>query len=71
MVDPHPGPSALLPGVGSAIISGVPRVHRPDAARRPGLTEIDRADCLRLSASARVGRVIYTEAAMPATHPVN
>ena len=71
MMDPHPGLSALLPGVGSAIIGGVPRVHQPDAAREPGLTEIDRVQCLRLLASAQVGRVIYTEAAMPAAHPVN
>lgn len=49
----------------------MPRVQQPDTAREPGLTEIDRAGCLRLLASARIGRVIYTEAAMPAAHPVN
>ena len=65
------GLSALPPGVGSAIISGVLRVQQPDTAREPGLTEIDRAECLRLLASAQIGRVLYTEAAMPAAHPVN
>ena len=65
------GLSALSPGVGSAIINRVPRVHQPDTVRKSGLTEIDRVECLRLLASAQIGRVIYTEAAMPAAHPVN
>jgi nitroimidazol reductase NimA-like FMN-containing flavoprotein (pyridoxamine 5'-phosphate oxidase superfamily) len=34
------------------------------------LTELDRADCLLLLASGIVGRVVFTEAAMPAAHPV-
>jgi nitroimidazol reductase NimA-like FMN-containing flavoprotein (pyridoxamine 5'-phosphate oxidase superfamily) len=33
--------------------------------------EIDRAECLRLLATADLGRVIYTEGAMPAAHPVS
>jgi nitroimidazol reductase NimA-like FMN-containing flavoprotein (pyridoxamine 5'-phosphate oxidase superfamily) len=49
----------------------VPRVHQPDTVRKAGLRQIDRAGCLRLLASARIGRVIYTEAAMPAAYPVN
>jgi nitroimidazol reductase NimA-like FMN-containing flavoprotein (pyridoxamine 5'-phosphate oxidase superfamily) len=49
----------------------VPRAHQPNTAREPGLTELDREECLRLLASAQIGRVIYTEAAMPAAHPVN
>jgi nitroimidazol reductase NimA-like FMN-containing flavoprotein (pyridoxamine 5'-phosphate oxidase superfamily) len=35
------------------------------------LTAIDRAGCLDLLASSQIGRVVYTEAAMPAAHPVN
>jgi hypothetical protein len=46
-------------------------VHEPDTVGEPGLSEIDRTGCLRLLASAQIGRVIYTEAAMPAAHPVN
>ena len=34
------------------------------------LTELDRADCLLLLASGTVGRVVFTDAAMPAAHPV-
>jgi hypothetical protein len=60
-----------LPGARSAIISGVRRIHQPDTVRKPVLSEIDRAGCLRLLASAQIGRVVYTEAAMPAAHPVN
>ncbi|MFR9800954.1 pyridoxamine 5'-phosphate oxidase family protein [Pseudonocardia sp. RS010] len=37
---------------------------------RGDLVEIDRAECLRLLATADLGRVIYTEGAMPAAHPV-
>lgn len=37
---------------------------------RADLVEIDRAECLRLLATADLGRVIYTEGAMPAAHPV-
>ncbi len=36
-----------------------------------GLQPIDRQGCLTLLASSRIGRVVYTEAAMPAAHPVN
>lgn len=35
------------------------------------MTEIDRAGCLELLASSQIGRVVYTEAALPAAHPVN
>ncbi|MCE0763817.1 pyridoxamine 5'-phosphate oxidase family protein [Pseudonocardia kujensis] len=38
---------------------------------RADLVEIDRAECLRLLATADLGRVIYTEGAMPAAHPVS
>jgi nitroimidazol reductase NimA-like FMN-containing flavoprotein (pyridoxamine 5'-phosphate oxidase superfamily) len=34
------------------------------------LTELDRAACLLLLASGIVGRVVFTDAAMPAAHPV-
>ena len=33
--------------------------------------ELTRADCLRLLASGSVGRVVFTERALPAAHPVN
>jgi nitroimidazol reductase NimA-like FMN-containing flavoprotein (pyridoxamine 5'-phosphate oxidase superfamily) len=35
------------------------------------LVELDRSECLRLLAQGDVGRVVFTEAAMPAAHPVN
>jgi hypothetical protein len=34
------------------------------------LTEIDRAECLVLLAGAQVGRIAFTEKALPAVHPV-
>lgn len=43
----------------------------PLSAEPQGRIEIiDRAECLRLLGVAGVGRVIYTENAMPAAHPV-
>ncbi|GEL18129.1 pyridoxamine 5'-phosphate oxidase family protein [Pseudonocardia asaccharolytica] len=35
------------------------------------LVSLDRAECLSLLLKGRVGRVVFTEAAMPAAHPVN
>jgi len=46
-------------------------VDRGAAAKGAELKEIDRAGCLELLASGQIGRVVYTEAAMPAAHPVN
>ena len=60
-----------MPGDASSIIDGVPLVDRRASARRAELKEIDRAGCLELLASGQIGRVVYTEAAMPAAHPVN
>ncbi len=34
------------------------------------LTELGREECLRLLAGGIVGRVVFTEAALPAAHPV-
>lgn len=34
------------------------------------LTELGREECLRLLAGAIVGRIVFTEAALPAAHPV-
>jgi uncharacterized protein len=34
------------------------------------LTELGREECLRLLAGRLVGRVVFTEAALPAAHPV-
>jgi uncharacterized protein len=34
------------------------------------LTELRRTDCLRLLAGGVVGRVVFTDAALPAAHPV-
>lgn len=53
------------------MIDRVPLVHRTASARGSELTEIDRVGCLKLLASVQIGRVVYTEAAMPAAHPVN
>ncbi|MGV9352201.1 pyridoxamine 5'-phosphate oxidase family protein [Streptomyces misionensis] len=36
-----------------------------------GFCELDRAECLRLLATAPVGRVVYTRQALPAVVPVN
>jgi nitroimidazol reductase NimA-like FMN-containing flavoprotein (pyridoxamine 5'-phosphate oxidase superfamily) len=35
-----------------------------------GLVELSRADCLRLLATGAVGRVVFTDRALPAAHPV-
>ncbi|GAA0922301.1 pyridoxamine 5'-phosphate oxidase family protein [Pseudonocardia zijingensis] len=35
------------------------------------LAELERADCLRLLTAERVGRVVFSEAALPAALPVN
>ena len=35
------------------------------------LIELDRAECLRLLAEAAIGRVVFTESALPAAQPVN
>jgi uncharacterized protein len=34
------------------------------------LVELSRADCLRLLATGAVGRVVFTDRALPAAHPV-
>jgi uncharacterized protein len=66
------GPSPLT-GVAEAT-HGV-GVRRPD--RRTPLTdpaelvELDRDECLRLLAKHAVGRVVFTDAALPAAQPVN
>ncbi|GAA4542113.1 pyridoxamine 5'-phosphate oxidase family protein [Pseudonocardia xishanensis] len=36
----------------------------------PELVELDRAGCLRLLATAEIGRVVFSHHAMPAAHPV-
>ncbi|GAA1860701.1 pyridoxamine 5'-phosphate oxidase family protein [Asanoa iriomotensis] len=41
----------------------------PDVARE--LAELSRAECLRLLGTRAVGRVVFTERALPAVHPVN
>jgi nitroimidazol reductase NimA-like FMN-containing flavoprotein (pyridoxamine 5'-phosphate oxidase superfamily) len=41
----------------------------PDSARE--LIELSRADCLRLLATGTFGRVVFTERALPAAHPVS
>jgi nitroimidazol reductase NimA-like FMN-containing flavoprotein (pyridoxamine 5'-phosphate oxidase superfamily) len=35
------------------------------------LVELDRKECLRLLATGVIGRIVFTDAAMPAAHPVN
>jgi nitroimidazol reductase NimA-like FMN-containing flavoprotein (pyridoxamine 5'-phosphate oxidase superfamily) len=49
-------------------------VTRPDpggVAGVPELVELDRSECLSLLAQADVGRIVFTEAAMPAALPVH
>ena len=38
--------------------------------KTPELAEVRRDECLRLLAGGVVGRVVFTEAALPAAHPV-
>jgi uncharacterized protein len=47
-------------------------VTSPSAPERVAaeLVDLDRAECLRLLATAVVGRVVVTEGALPAAHPV-
>jgi nitroimidazol reductase NimA-like FMN-containing flavoprotein (pyridoxamine 5'-phosphate oxidase superfamily) len=43
-----------------------------EAAReQAGLVHLDRATCLELLRTASIGRVIYTDSALPAAQPVN
>jgi nitroimidazol reductase NimA-like FMN-containing flavoprotein (pyridoxamine 5'-phosphate oxidase superfamily) len=45
---------------------------RPDLMKDVAeLVELERSECLSLLAQGEVGRVVLTEAAMPAAHPVN
>jgi len=45
---------------------------RPDLMKDVAeLVELERSECLSLLAQGEVGRVVFTEAAMPAAHPVN
>jgi nitroimidazol reductase NimA-like FMN-containing flavoprotein (pyridoxamine 5'-phosphate oxidase superfamily) len=37
----------------------------------PALVELDRAECLRLLGGLRVGRMVFTDHAVPMVHPVN
>jgi uncharacterized protein len=39
--------------------------------RRPILEELSRTECLRLLATATIGRICYTRQALPAVEPVN
>ncbi|GEL18135.1 pyridoxamine 5'-phosphate oxidase family protein [Pseudonocardia asaccharolytica] len=41
------------------------------SARDTELVEIGHDECLRLMASGAVGRVVFTDFALPAAHPVN
>lgn len=45
-----------------------PLIHPENATGE--LVELDRAECLRLLATARIGRVVFTDAALPAAEPV-
>jgi hypothetical protein len=46
-------------------------IPQPASGSSPELLELGRAECLRLLAGAAIGRVVFTQAAMPAAHPVN
>lgn len=43
----------------------------PAGSAAPELVELSRAECLRLIATGSVGRVVFTDRALPAAHPVN
>jgi nitroimidazol reductase NimA-like FMN-containing flavoprotein (pyridoxamine 5'-phosphate oxidase superfamily) len=42
----------------------------PDRAATVELVELDKAECLELLAGHEIGRVVFTEAALPAAQPV-
>ena len=42
-----------------------------DAAASGELLELDRSECLRLLGSTSIGRVVFTDSALPAAQPVN
>jgi len=46
-------------------------VAAADRAATVDLIELDEAECLRLLAGSEIGRVVFTEAALPAALPVN
>lgn len=48
-------------------------MSRNRVAMKPStaLTELDRAECLRLLGTTVVGRIVFTEKALPAIRPVN
>lgn len=46
-------------------------MSRADPQDLAGMVTLDRADCLRLLGGGVIGRVIYTDVAMPAARPVN
>jgi GNAT superfamily N-acetyltransferase len=60
----RPGPSALSPG-------GVRGHDAHMEVDRNGLEILDRGECLRLLASASLGRVGFSSGALPAVFPVN
>jgi nitroimidazol reductase NimA-like FMN-containing flavoprotein (pyridoxamine 5'-phosphate oxidase superfamily) len=45
-------------------------VTAADSAARTDLVELDEAACLRLLAGSEIGRVVFTDAALPAAQPV-
>lgn len=45
--------------------------EQPDARDSEGLAILDREECLRLLAGTSVGRLVFTEHALPAITPVN
>jgi nitroimidazol reductase NimA-like FMN-containing flavoprotein (pyridoxamine 5'-phosphate oxidase superfamily) len=48
-----------------------PERHEPPAALRRQAIELTEGECWRLLASASIGRIVFTQRAMPAIRPVN
>jgi uncharacterized protein len=55
----------------TSIIAGVTTDRSTSAAMHAELVALDRHECLRLLAGGRIGRVVFTDAALPAAQPVN
>ncbi|MEV7279462.1 pyridoxamine 5'-phosphate oxidase family protein [Streptomyces sp. NPDC093111] len=58
-----------------AALAPVPVPHRPDAPPAPGgarrTLRLDTEEALRLLASVPLGRIVFTQRALPAVRPVN
>jgi hypothetical protein len=65
------GPSTPAERVAVPQYSGVQRSGAQPWDEARELVELDRAECLRLLGTAVVGRVVFTESALPTAQPVS